>query len=119
MANIIQKIFLSKKKLAKIDQEQEILNLVSAERIYHRSYITESGCVIRNFTVATKECNIKAERCFNPANPEEKQIRFSVVYAIAKPMRVKYATNNEVDKFAQTLYVKMRNKWEKNNQNVK
>ena len=112
MANIFQKIFLSKKQIAEINQKNEILQLVaSAPRVRHSAYTTQSGGVARRFHIAAGQSNMTAERTFDPTRPEELQVHYTLhVYA---PQRVKYATHSQVDKFAEQVYKKMFKIWEK------
>ena len=119
MANIFQKIFLPKKKLAEINQVQEILRQISKNPTIHRAYTTKTGSVVRRFTTVGCGYNIHAERTVDPTRPTDKQIVYSLSYVLSAPIRVKYATNSDVDKVAEKIYTKMYKIWESKNQNAR
>lgn len=119
MATIFQKMFLSKQKIAQINQEQEILRLISTNPISHRAYITKTNGVVRRMSVIAYGYNIYAERSFERNRPMDAQVKYSLVFATTEPTRIKFATNSDIDKIAQTVFTKMRKKWEKTKQNVR
>ena len=117
MANIFQKIFLSDKKIAEINQQQEILRLIDSGIVLHNAKIKLNGALVRRFYTALNDCNFLASRTYEPSLPEEHQIKYSIIYQENRV--IKYATNSDIDKFAKKAYTKMYKAWEKSKQNVK
>ena len=117
MANIFQKIFLSKAKLAQIDKEQGIFQLINAGVIRHKSYTIKPGGTVRHFSVTVNGYDITTTRIFDPLRPQDDQIVYYYdSYFAGKPL---YVTNSAVDEFAKRAYNKMYDAWQRNKQNVK
>ena len=120
MANLFQKIFLSDKKLLLINQQQEILQLISdANIVEHKVHFPSNGNVVRSFNIVNPGWNINATRIYEHHKPEGQQIKFLVSYNLKNPKLVKYATNSDIDKFAEKAYTKMHKIWEQSRQHVK
>lgn len=117
MANIFQKIFLSKNKIIEIDQRQEILQLIKSNPISHHAYMARNGGIVRRFSIKTPECHMYVERTYEHWRPTDHEVQYSL--RIDTPKQVAYATHSEVDKFTQEVYMKMYKIWEKKKQHVK
>ena len=110
MANCIQKMFLSKKKLAILEQQEEILRLVALKPITHRAYMLKSGAVVRRFTIDNGSYKLFAERSCDTSYPENQQIQFYL--RVYQPAHLQLATHSDIDKFPKRVYTKMYKLWE-------
>ena len=117
MITFFQKIFLPKNKLAQLELHQQIINLVKMTPASHKSFITRSGSVVREFSASTPDYNVFAQRTFDASRDEENQVQYSL--HVLESNKVKYATHSHVDKFAKQVYTKMYKIWDKNRQNAK
>lgn len=117
MANIFQKMFLSKGKIADINQKNDMLQLIRSNPIAHHSYMTQNGYIVRRFSIKTPDYTIYAERECDTSRSEDKQVSFSFRFGTQK--KVTFATNSAVDMFAKKAYMKMYKIWEKNYQHAK
>ena len=117
MANILQKICLPKNKLSEIDQQHDIMQIVKTKPATHYTFVSQSGAIVHCFTINTTNYNIRSERTFNDAQPEEHQIQYSL--RADNTARTLYATHSNVDKFAKHVYKKLYRTWLKNKEKVK
>lgn len=117
MATIIQKIFLSQKKLAEIDRKNEIMNLINGGLLMHNAYVTRTGSVVRRFTVKNNDFCIYSERHFDRLRTKEDQIQYTL--RVNKEKHVIYASHGSIDPLAQTIYTKINKFWESNKENAR
>ena len=117
MANLFQKIFLSKKEIERIDKEREISQLIASSPILHHSYITKTGGVVRRFSIKTPECHLYSERIYERLNQDDYRIRYTL--RIDTPQQTAYATNSDIDKFTEDIYTKIYKIWDKKKQHAR
>lgn len=117
MANIFQKIFLSKKQQELATKKQEIMQIVSSAPIMHTSHITKTGGVVRCFSVTSGDNVVRVEREYEQSRPFEQQVQYRL--QMLSPKNVVFATHSNVDNLSKHIYIKMRTAWEKNKSHVK
>lgn len=117
MANVFQKIFLSRKKIIEIDRHNEIMQLITSNPIAHHSYMTKSGMVVRRFSIKTDNCHLYTERFCDLRAPKDQQVQYTL--RIDVPKNINFATHSAIDKFTERAYMKMYKLWNKNRQHVK
>lgn len=117
MANIFQKIFLSKNKLAEQEKRDAIMKTVSANPVMHTAYVSKHNTVVRRFSIKNNGYNIYSERICDMTRAPEQQIQYTL--HIYNGKKVEYATHSTVDKFATLVYNRMRKSWEKSKNNAR
>lgn len=105
MATIIQKIFLSKKKIVEQEQKKEVKELLQYGKISHYTYTTKNGCIISRFSAVLNKRNINADHIFDKSHPTENQVSYKLL--VSEKKHPVWATNSHIDKFAEKVYLKM------------
>ena len=119
MANILQRIFLSKSRIKEIDRQQEILKLITEiPQVSQRTTVVAKGIVYRTFAASTIGRNIYVSHVYDPSKEEEHRVTYNLCYHI-DGVGTRYATNSNISKFAKTVYDKIYKKREQNKQHVK
>ena len=112
MANIFQRMFLSTNKIKEIDKKQKILKLLPKISIESHSTTAARDTVTGTFVASSAGRNIYATRTYDKSRPEEMRVTYALYYHI-DGLGTQYATNSNIDKFAQKVYMKMYKAWEK------
>ena len=118
MANIFQKMFLSKQKLNDIDKKQEILKFIKAGTVINNEAKINGSCVIRSFSIENPGYNIYAERSCDTSRSPDDQISFTFRFGPTKN-NTTFATHSDIDEFAKIAYMKMYKIWYKSKTKAK
>ena len=118
MANIFQKVFLSKKKLSIIERNAEIMKLISDGRIINEPFM-RNNLVVRRFRLDSQEYDIYTEYSYDSKSQANEKDKSLYLLHVHVPGGISVVTNSHCEDIAKCAFNKMKKAWEKSRQNVK